>query len=85
MFYELVGTISFQLGDIEIVFLCLFPFSLAGKAKKWLKSHPNQSFINWKDVEEIFLQRFFPPSRYIKEKYNISMFRQGSNEAFCET
>jgi len=31
-FYELVETIGFQSGDIETLYLCLFPFSLAGKA-----------------------------------------------------
>jgi len=40
-FYELVGTIGFQSGDIGIVYLHFFPFSLAGKAKEWLKSYPN--------------------------------------------
>jgi len=33
-FYELVRTMSFQLGDIESLYLCLFPFSLAGKTKE---------------------------------------------------
>jgi len=32
-FYELVGTKGFQSADIEIVYMRLFPFSLAGKAK----------------------------------------------------
>jgi len=36
-------------------------------------------------VEEIFLQRFFPISRYINAKSEISMFRQGVEESFCET
>ena len=38
--------------------MCLFSFSLSGKAKKWLKSHPNQNLTSWKDVEENFLQDF---------------------------
>ncbi|XP_068504555.1 uncharacterized protein [Phaseolus vulgaris] len=56
-FYELVGTMGFQ----------------SGKAKEWLKSLPNQSLTSWKDVEENFLQRFFPISRYIKAKSDIKM------------
>jgi len=32
-FVEFVGTTSFQLGDIENVYMHLFPFSLAGKEK----------------------------------------------------
>jgi len=83
-FYELIGTMGFQEGDLEHVYMRLFPFSLAGKAKEWLKSHPNQSLNSWKDVEEKFLNIFFPPSRYIKAKADISTFRQGPDEPFCE-
>ncbi|XP_068492013.1 uncharacterized protein [Phaseolus vulgaris] len=72
-FYELVGTMGFQSGDLENVYMRLFSFSLAGKAKEWLKSLPNQSLTSWKDVEEKILQRFFPISRYIKAKSDIKM------------
>jgi len=84
LFYELVGTMSFEENDIESVYPRLFPFSLAGKAKDWLKSHPNQSLTGWNDVEEKFLHRFFILSRYIKAKSDISTFRQGQDEPFCE-
>jgi len=33
-FYELVGTMGFEEGDTESVYLQLFPFSLAGKTKE---------------------------------------------------
>jgi len=33
-FYELIGTMGFQSGDIENVYMRLFSFSLAGKAKE---------------------------------------------------
>ena len=59
-FYELTGTMGFEEGEIESVYLWLFMLSLAGKAQKWLKSHLNQSLTNWTDVEEKFLSRFFP-------------------------
>jgi len=72
-FYELVGTVGFQSGVIKNVYMRLFPFSLSYKAKEWLKSHLNQSLTRWKDVEETFLQRFFPISRYIKAKFEISV------------
>ena len=76
---------GFQACDIENVYMRLFPFSLAGKAKEWLKSHPNQSHTSWKDVEEKFQQRFFPISRYMKAKSEISMSKQGADEPFYET
>jgi len=83
-FYDMVGTMGFEENDIESVYLRLFPFSLAGKAKEWLKSHPNQSLSSWNDVEERFLHRFFLLSQYIKVKSDISTFRQGPDEPFCE-
>ena len=84
-FYQLVGTMGFEENDIESIYLHLFPFSLASKAKEWLKSHPNQSLSSRNDVKEKFLRRFFPLSRYIKAKSDISTFRQGPDEIFCET
>jgi len=58
---------------------------LVGKAKEWLKLNPNKSLSSWKDVEEKNIQIFFPLSHYIKENCDISMFKQGFDEAFCET
>ena len=60
----------------------LFPFSLVGKAKDWLNSHPNQSLRIWSKVEEKFLQKFFPISLLIKAKSDISNFCQRTDEAF---
>jgi len=82
-FYELTATMGFEDQDKDAAYMRLFPFSLTGKAKEWLKSHPNQSLTRWSDVEEKFLQRFFPPSRFIKARSEISNFRQGSDEALC--
>jgi len=59
-FYELTATMGFEERDTEAAYLKLFPFSLAGKAIDWLNSHPNQSLKRWSDVEEKFLQKFFP-------------------------
>jgi len=84
-FYELVGTMSFESGDLENVYMHLFSLSLARKAKEWLKTLPNQSLTSWENVEEKFMQRFFPISRYIKAKFEISVFRQGADESLCET
>ena len=42
---------DFQSGDLENVNMRLFSLSLAGKAKDWLRSLPNQSVTSWKNVE----------------------------------
>jgi len=84
-FYELMATMGIEERDKESAYLKLFPFSLIGKAKDWLNSHPNQSLRRWSEVKEKFLQKIFPLSRLIKAKSNISNFCQGADEAFCAT
>jgi len=54
-FYELTATMGFEERDKEAAYVKLFPFSLAGKAKDWLNSHPNESLRGWSEVEEKFL------------------------------
>lgn len=74
-FYELCGKMGIPEGEEEVVYLRLFPFSLTRKAKAWLQSHPNQSLTSLSVVEEKFLNRFFPPSRYISAKSDVSTFK----------
>ena len=45
----------FQSGDLESVYMCLFPFSLTGKTKEWLKSHP-QNKIMTQQIEQLTAQ-----------------------------
>jgi len=54
-FYELTATMRFEDQDKDTAYMRLFPFSFTGKAKEWLKSHPNQSLTRWSDVKEKFL------------------------------
>jgi len=82
-FYELTATTGIEERDKEVAYLELFPFSLAGKTKDWLNYHPNQSLRRWSEVDEKFLNKFFPLSWLIKANSNISNFRQGADEVFC--
>jgi len=71
--------------DVEVVYLRAFSFSLAGKEKTWLQSHPNKSLNTLEEVEEKFIARFFPPSRFFSVKSAIANFSQGYDEPLCET
>ena len=84
-FMELCSTMGASDEDVEAVYLKAFPFSLAGKAKTWLQSHPNKSLNTWEEVEEKFIVRFFPPSKFINAKSTITTFSQGSSKPLCET
>jgi hypothetical protein len=79
-FYALIGTLGLQDGEEKAACMKIFPFSFMGEAKDWLKSHPNQSFTSWEDLKKKFLIRFFPPTKFISAKTEISTFRQGSDE-----
>jgi len=71
--------------DAEAIYLRAFLFSLAGKAKTWLQSHPNKSLNTCEEVERKFIARFLPLSRFISAKSAIATFSQGSDEPLCET
>jgi hypothetical protein len=62
----------------------LFPFSLVGEANDWLKSHHNQCLTSWNDLERKFLIIFFPPTKFIRAKTDITTFRQGTSESLYE-
>ena len=61
-FDDLCATMGFSEADEEAACVILFPLSLIGEAKEWLKSQSNHSLTSWRDVEEKFLTRFFLPT-----------------------
>ncbi|XP_075098010.1 uncharacterized protein LOC142175325 [Nicotiana tabacum] len=50
----------------DYVRLTLFPFSLLGEAKRWLKVEPANSITSWNDLARKFLARFFPSGKTAK-------------------
>ncbi|PHU24591.1 hypothetical protein BC332_09698 [Capsicum chinense] len=65
--------------------LRLFPLSLSGKATLWLNELTPDSITNWRQLKGAFLERFFPPSRRVQLRNEISNFRQILTEALHET
>ncbi|XP_070677228.1 uncharacterized protein [Malus domestica] len=64
--------------------LRLFPFSLKDKAKAWLHSLPANSITTWTELQEKFLNKFFPSSKTLALKKEILAFAQKPNESFHE-
>src|SRR4051812_45806304 len=83
-FYEIAGAVGAPEREEEQVFKRLFPHSLIGKAKDWYLDQPTQTMTNWNELEEKFLDRFFPQSRLLEAKTAISVFSQGVNETLNE-
>ena len=48
---------------IHIICLVLFPFSIKEKAKIWFHSFAPNSIFTWEDMQNEFLNKFFPPAR----------------------
>ncbi|XP_024016199.1 uncharacterized protein LOC112089681 [Eutrema salsugineum] len=62
----------------------LFPFSLADKALRWLKSLPPGSLTTWEECRSAFLDHFYTKAKTAALKNKISSFKQQPGEAFCE-
>ncbi|GJT31259.1 reverse transcriptase domain-containing protein [Tanacetum coccineum] len=62
----------------------LFPFSLAGVARRWLEKEPHRSILTCEDLVSKFINEFFPPSRTTNLQNEISNFEQRFGESFHE-
>nr|GEW15338.1 reverse transcriptase domain-containing protein [Tanacetum cinerariifolium] len=64
--------------------LLLFPFSLEGEARIWLDKEPPRSILTWEDLVSKFINQFFPPSKTMYLRNEITNFIQKPNETFNE-
>ncbi|GKA98423.1 reverse transcriptase domain-containing protein [Tanacetum coccineum] len=64
--------------------LMLFPFSLAGAARRWLEKEPPRFILTWEDLVSKFINEFFLPSRTTNLRNEISNFQQRVDESFHE-
>nr|GFC47083.1 reverse transcriptase domain-containing protein [Tanacetum cinerariifolium] len=53
-------------------------------ARRWLKKEPLHSILTWEDLVSKFINEFFPPSRTINLRNEISNFQQRFDESFHE-
>jgi len=61
-----------------------FPFSLADKATRWLKSLPPGSITSWEGCKSAFLNHFYTKSRSNFLRNKLQGFQQGPDETFYE-
>ncbi|KAL0647276.1 hypothetical protein Bca4012_045567 [Brassica carinata] len=62
----------------------LFPFSLNGKATRWLNSLPTSSLTSWEQVRSTFLNHFYSKTKTTALKNKITSFIQLTDEPFCD-
>src|SRR3954468_14272216 len=79
-FIELYDMQKYKEVDGDIVKMKLFPFSLRGRAKEWLKSLPKNSIDSWSKCKNAFIGKYYHPAKVIQLRSNIMNFRQLDNE-----
>ena len=62
----------------------LFPFSLDGKAARWLASLPTGTLTTWEQVRAAFLSHFYTKSKTAALRHKISNFKQKSDGPFYD-
>ncbi|XP_019240668.1 PREDICTED: uncharacterized protein LOC109220665 [Nicotiana attenuata] len=80
-FLELVETAKYNGVPPEAIKLRLFPFSLKGDAKTWLRSLPQGPIMTWDQMTQKFLNKYFSPAKTTKLRQDISNFLQTDTES----
>nr|GEW25957.1 reverse transcriptase domain-containing protein [Tanacetum cinerariifolium] len=83
-FNKITSTIKYKDVPNSAIKLMLFPFSLAGAARRRLKKEPSRSIHTWEDLVSKFINEFFPPSRTTNLRNEIFNFQQRFDELFHE-
>nr|GFA28613.1 reverse transcriptase domain-containing protein [Tanacetum cinerariifolium] len=83
-FNKITSTIKYKDVPNSAIKFMLFPFSLAGAARRWLEKEPPHYILTWEDLVSKFINEFFPPSRTPNLLNKISNFRQRFDESFHE-
>nr|GEX65087.1 reverse transcriptase domain-containing protein [Tanacetum cinerariifolium] len=83
-FNKITSTIKYKDVPNSAIKLMLFPFPLAGVARRWLEKEPPRSIHTWKDLVSKFINELFPPSRTTNLRNEISNFQQRFDESFHE-
>jgi hypothetical protein len=58
----------------------LVTFSLRGRGKDWLLFLPRISIDSWVKCKDIFIEKYYPPTKIIALRSDIMKFRQFDNE-----
>ena len=69
--------------SLHIICMVLFPFSMKEKAKIWFHSLAPNSIFTWEDMQNEFLNKFFPPTRTNALMRAIQNFSEKSGDPFA--
>src|SRR3954465_4788985 len=81
---ELCDMQKYKEVDGDVVKLKIFPFSLRGRAKEWLRSLPKNSIDSWSKCKDAFIGNYYPPAKSIQLRSKIMNFRKLDNEHLAQ-
>jgi len=84
VFLEVCDTLKINGTSTDAIRLCLFAFSLRDTTKAWLHSLPPGSISTWEELTKAFLAKFFPPSKTVSLRNQITSFTQREDETLYE-
>nr|GEX45561.1 reverse transcriptase domain-containing protein [Tanacetum cinerariifolium] len=79
-FNKITSTLKFSNVPNTSIKIMLYPFSLEGAAWIWLEKEPPRSILTWDDLVSKFMNQFFPLSKTISLRNEITNFQQRFNE-----
>ena len=71
-------------GREEYVRLVSFPFTLQDGARDWLYTLPTGAVTTWRQLQQKFLEKYFPASRVQEMRRRIGSLKMGTNESFYD-
>ncbi|XP_073064066.1 uncharacterized protein [Primulina eburnea] len=80
-FLSICDTIKCNGVSTDAIRLRLFTFSLQGDAMEWLRDLPAGSITTWDGLVEVFLHRYFPPTKITQLRNEMTSFRQRDGES----
>nr|GFC05739.1 reverse transcriptase domain-containing protein [Tanacetum cinerariifolium] len=81
-FNKITSTIKYKDVPNSAIKLMLFPFSLAGAARRWLEKEPLRSIHTWEDLVSKFINEFFPPQEQQISVMKSQIFNNGLMNLF---
>jgi hypothetical protein len=81
---EICSTFTIKGVTRDAILLCLFPFSLLGKAKQWFYANKDRN-TTWNNCSTAFLDKFFPIDKTNALCRRISSFQQQHDKSVPKT
>ncbi|KAJ9552466.1 hypothetical protein OSB04_016511 [Centaurea solstitialis] len=83
-FVDICDLFKTEEGRDDAIRLRVFPLTLTGEARAWLRLLEPSSITTWEGLRSKFLSRFFPPSKIDKLRAEIRSFQQDDGETISE-